>query len=421
MNRLLRWLLVLALLVAAGGVGFFLFSRSSFSPGKVDFKINVPETTSSGEKIIYSIEYHNKNEKAIKDLHLAFFYPSEAVDIREGRLASLQTESLKLGDLGPGEESKTEFSAYLVGNRGDIKKARAVLSFYGEGVPSVFKKETTVATNISSLAVSLTLVAPPNAIPGQEVTYLLDYRNESSEDLSDLRFKFIYPNDFVLVKFSPNSFSSKDILDLKKLKFGEGNRISISGILRGAEKDSKTISVLLQRKIDNIYIDFEKASEETLMATPPLTAAVLVNERTDYSARLDDELEYQIKFTNNTDKDIFGLTASAKLEGSMFDFVTVQTNGTFDNSTRTVAWDASVSPLLNHLAPGQTGAVYFKIKVKNSFPSSGMGVKDTVIKVTAKMETSITLPDLDLDGLSAESELTTKIEESLSPSPEVVQ
>ena len=419
-NRFLRWILVLALVVAAGGMGFFLFSRSSFSPGRVDFKINAPEEISSGEKVTYSIEYRNNNEKAVKNLHLSFFYPSEAVDIRDGQLTNLQTESVALDDLGPGQENKIEFSAYLVGGRGDIKKARAVLSFYGEGMPSVFKKETTAATNISSLAVALTLVAPPKAVPGQTVTYLLDYRNESSEDLSDLRFKFTYPNGFTPNKFTPSSFSSKDTLDLKGLKSGEGERISISGILHGAEKDSKTISVMLQRKVDGIYIDFEKSSQETVLSTPPLTVQVLVNEQTKYSAKLTDELEYQIKFTNNTDKDIFDLTAFAKLEGTMFEFDTVQTNGTFNGSTRTVNWDASVSPLLNQLAPGQTGAVYFKVKVKDSFPSSGAGVKDSVIRVTARTETSMELPGWDLDDLSAEAELVTKIVESLSPSPEVL-
>ena len=412
MNRLLKWVLILALTVAAGGVGFFLFSRSTFSPSKVDFKINAPEEVSSGEKVTYSVEYQNNNEKVIKDLHLTFFYPPDAVDIRDGRLSILQTESVRLDDLNPGEEGKIELSAYLVGSRGDLKKARAVLSFYGEAIPSVFKKETITAINISSLAVSLTLVAPPKAVSGQEVTYLLDYRNESTDDLSDLRFKFTYPSGFVPTKFLPDLFSFKDILDLKKLKSGEGDRISITGILQGEEKDAKTISVSLQRKVDDIYIDFEKASEKTIISTPPLTVQVLVNEQIGYSAGLGDDLEYKIIFTNNTEADIFGLTASAKMDGSMFDLNSVQTNGTFDSSTRTINWDGSISPLLNHLAPGQTGAVYFKVKLKNDFPASGTGVKDSVVKVTAKTGAS---------DLSAESQLVTKIIEPLTPSPEVIE
>ncbi|MDP3731281.1 MAG: hypothetical protein Q8R34_02185 [bacterium] len=409
MNRLLKWLLISAFVVAAVGVGFFLFSRSSFSPGNVDFKINAPEEISSGEKVVYSIEYRNNNEKTIKDLHLTFFYPPDAVDIRDGRLEALQTESMKLDDLAPGEENKIEFSAYLVGSRGDTKKARAVLSFYGEGIPSVFKKETSAATDISSLAVSLTLVAPPNAVSGQEVTYLLDYRNESSDDLSDLRFKFTYPSGFIPTKFFPNTFSVKDVLDLKKIKSGEGDRISITGILQGGEKDAKTISVTLQRKIDNVYIDFEKSSADTVISTPPLSVQIMVNERSDYNAQLGDELEYKIKFINNTDVDIFGLTLMAKLEGLMFDFSSVGGNGFFSSSTRTITWNASVSPLLNHLAPRQEGAVSFRVKIKNSFSSGGTGVKDYTVKTSVLAETQTIPPGFDLDRLSAESELITKI------------
>lgn len=410
LNLLLKWLVVLALGVAAAALALFFFSRSTFSPNNVDFKITAPEEASAGEKVNYKIEYANHNEKAIKDLQLTFFYPSDAVDIRDGKLVNLQTESLKLENAGPGEEKLRQFSAYLVGNKGDIKKARAVLSFYGEGMPSVFKKEATVATNISFLPVSLTLVAPPNAVSGQEVTYLLDYRNESEDDLADLRFKFDYPSGF--------STTSKSIFDLNNLKAGKGDRLSISGTLRGSERENKNISVTLQRKIDSLYVDFEKSSAKTTIATSPLTVEVLVNDQTNYSAQLGDNLEYQVKFTNNTDVDIFSLAVSAKLEGTMFDLNSIQTNGMVNNSTKTINWDGSTVNLLSHLAPRQTGAVYFRINLKSSFPSSGTGIRDSVVKVDAKAETSSVPPGFDLSKLSAESELITKIiEAALSPTP----
>ena len=412
-NRFLKWLVVLALIIAAIGVSFFLFNHSTFSPSKVELKINVPEEVSSGEKVNYQITYSNHNEKGIKDLQLTFFYPSDAVDVRNGQLISLQTENIKLDNLNPGEEKMVEFSAYLVGGRGDVKKARAVLSFYGEGVPSVFKKEATVLSNIISLAVSLTLVAPPNAVAGQDVTYILDYRNESQEDLSDLRFQFSYPDGFVPGQLPSQSvtpfLSSRKIFDLKSLKAGKGDRISIPGILQGKERDGKTISVILQRKVDEIYIDFEKSSANTVISTPPITVQVLVNDKADYQAQLGDELEYQVKFTNNTDVDIFGLMISAKLEGSMLDLNTIRGNGFFDSTARAVVWNASVSPLLNHLAPRQEGAVSFRVKVKNSFSSGATGVKDAVIKVSAHIETPTIPPGFDLMKLAADAQLTTKI------------
>ena len=407
-NRLLRWLVVLALLVAVGGVGFFIFNRSSFSPNKVDFKIKAPEETSSGQKITYTLNYRNNNPKAIKDLQLTFFYPPDAMDLRQGRLSTLQTENVKLGDLGPGEEKNTEFSAYLIGNRGDIKKSRAVLSFYGTDVPAVFKKEVTIATNISSLAVALTLVSAPRAVSGQEVTYLLDYRNESPDDLSDLRLVFTYPDGFTPSRFSPAGFS-KNMMELKKLKSGEGDRLSVSGLLQGKEGDNKTVAVVLQRKIEDTYIDFEKSSASTVFSTPPLTLQILANEKSDYNAQLGDDLEYQIKFTNNTDADLFGLTVSAKLEGSMFDLGSVRSEGFFNNSTRLIAWNASVSPLLNHLAPHQEGAVSFRTKIKSGFPSGGTGIKDSIVKVSAEAGTPTIPPGFDLARLSAASELVTKI------------
>ena len=407
-NRLLRWLLVLAVVTVITGLVFFFFSRSTFSPNNVDFKIEAPEEISSGEKVNYKIEYANHNERAIGNLQLTFFYSPEAVDVRDNQLATLQTENLKLDDLGPGEGRTVEFPAYLAGAKGDIKKVRAVLSFYGEGMPSVFKKEATAATNISSVPVALTLVAPPNAVSGQEMTYLLDYRNESQDNLSDLRFRFEYPDGFTPGKFLPNTFQGKNIFDLKSLKTGEGDRISISGILRGEEGESKAIFVTLQRKIGDLYVDFEKSSASTVLSTPPLGVAVLANEKKDYNAQLGDELEYKILFVNNTGVDIFGLTLSAKLEGSMFDLNSLRSDGFFNSVSRTITWNASVSPLLNHLASQQEGAISFRVKIKSSFSGSG-GVKDSTVKVSALAETSTIPPGFDLDRLVAQSETITKI------------
>ena len=405
----IKWILIFSGLFVAVGLAFFLFGRSSFSADRVEFKINGPKEVSSGGKAIYKVKYANRNKQAIKNLKLSFFYPEDAIVIKENQLNQFLTENMEIASLGPAEEGELEFSAYLVGDKGDIKKARALLAFSPEGVNSDFEKESALATNISLLDVSLVLVAPPNAVSGQNISYILDYRNESQEDLRDLTLKFDYPDGFTVSNVFPSASARSDTWELKSLKADEGQRITISGVLRGSERESKPVAVVLQRKIEGLLIDYERASSNTIISTPPLSAKMTVNNKSDYIARLGDELDYQIKFTNSSGADLLGLTITAKLEGSMFDFSSIITNGFFDSVAKTITWNASVSSLLNRLASGQEGAVNFRVKLKGSFASGGLGAKDFVVKVSAHIETPTIPVGFDVEKLTAESNLVTKI------------
>jgi len=408
-RRWAKWLILFSVFLAVLGAVFFVLGRSSFSEGKVEFDIEAPAEISSGEEVVYKVKYANRNKTSLKDLKLSFFYPDDSVIIKKGVRSEFLTENLKLDDLGPSQEAVVEFPAYLVGGRGDVKKAKATLVYSPEGVRSTFQKESERGTNISALSVSLTLVAPPNVVSGQEISYILDYRNESQEDLSDLKLKFSYPDGFSITRLSPVPSLAKDTWEIKRLKPDEGQRITVSGILRGSERESKQVSVVLYRKVDGIFIDYEKSVSTTTISTPPLATKILVNDKTDYAAQLGGELNYQIKFSNNTNADLLGLTISAKLEGSMFDFSSLQSEGFFDGAARTITWNASVSPLLNRLSSGQEGAVNFKLKLKDSFPSGSLGAKNFVVKVSSRTETSTVPSGFDLDRLIAESEITTKV------------
>src|SRR3989344_62803 len=91
----------------------------------------------------------------------------------------------------------------------------------------------------------------------------------------------------------------------------------------------------------------------------------------------------------------------------MFDLNSLRSDGFFNSASRTITWNASVSPLLNHLASQQEGAISFRVKIKSSFSGSG-GVKDSTVKVSALAETSTIPPGFDLDRLVAQSETITK-------------
>lgn len=409
-GKILKRFFWLALVIVAFALAYFFLNPSPpFSSKNVELTIEAPSETVSGEKINYLVKYRNKNDKLLRDARLTFFYPDDSVVIKDGKPNQFLTENIALGNIEPEAEGVLELSAYLAGSRGDMKTAKAILVFSSTEVSSSFKKEASFSAAISAAPVFLDLIAPTQAISGENVSFQLDYRNESSQDLGELRMKFSYPNGFSPTSFKPSPSSGRNTWDILQLRQGEDGRIIIGGILKGREKESKPVTIILQKKIEGIFADFQKASAVTLMSAPPLSASILVNEQTAYSARPGGRLDYQVKFKNNTDADLLNLSATAKLEGSMFDFASLESGGIFNNSNKTIYWDGLANPLLNQLAPGQEGAVSFGIKLMGDFPSGSLGAKDLNLKVTVQIKSPTVPSGFNVDKVSAESELVVPV------------
>ncbi|MEK7506580.1 MAG: hypothetical protein AAB566_00805 [Patescibacteria group bacterium] len=386
--------------------------RSNFSEAKVDFKIDGPTEISSGELVSYKISYKNGNKAGLNDVKLTFFYPPDAVPVRDGNIVGTTNENITFGNLGSGEVGERIITAYLVGDRGNIKTAKAVLVFKPENVQSSFKKETSVATTITQLAIPLTLVAPPSVINGQNITYLVDYRNQAQQNFNDLRFAVKYPDGFRFSNATPAPSAGQNIWDLKTLKQSQGARITIQGVLRGEELSSKLVSLVLQKKVTtpngDVYVDFEKVEATSVIANPFLSVSLNVNDSANYTAHLGDDLQYLINFKNSSNVDISNLTLTATLEGVMFDPATVRSNAFFDGRNNTVSWNASVIPELALLRPGQSGQAAFAVRLKNSF-SGGTGSANSLVKVTARLESPNIPANLDIDKLAADDQLITRI------------
>lgn len=397
------------------GLVFFFLGRGSFKENGVELKIEGPSEITGGESVTYKLVYKNNNAVSLSNVKLSVLYPPDSIVVKDGNIVNLTTENFDIGAIRSKETSEKEFTAYLVGDRGNIKTLKATLTYKAGNLSSTFQKDATLATTITSLAVPITLVATPTVISGQNTSYLIDYRNQSGQDLENLRFVIKFPQGFTPNRFSPQPSSrptGQAVWDIAKLKQGDGSRITIEGALTGNEREAKTISAILQKKITtpngDAYVDFQKSEASSVISTPFLSIDLRLNDADDYVAHLGDTLRYKLRFQNNNSEDIRGLSLSVKLDGNMYDFGTVRTDGFFDGRLNTIFWNASTVPMLNILQANQSGTVEFEARLKNGF-SSGLGASNSLVKASAHLETPNVPVNLDLDKLSADDEIITRI------------
>ncbi len=410
-NRALKYLVLLAVFLFIIAISSFWFGSSSFSEKDVTLELESPLQASAGDEVIYKIKYANATKTTLYGLSFLFFYPTDSTIIKNGTTMEGQTESFTIDQLASGEKGEKEFKAFLVGDRGNIKSAKVNLSFKSGSLQSSFEKSAATSTTIVAMPVELTLVSPPNATAGQAINYILDYRNTSGSDVSGLVFEFTYPDGFIPDQYTPSPDKGNNTWQKSMLRNGAGERISIQGILNGKEGDNKSITVQLKRRIGDIYVGYEKASSVTVIANPILGVDISVNDTNEYSAYPGAELRYVVKYSNNSNLNLSGLNLSAKLEGEMFDFSSLNAQGGFfDDATKTILWNSSTVPDFINLGPGAKGQVTFQIALK-SFSASGISgsSRDRFVKTTVKLSTPNVPPDSNTDEIAVYGSSTTKI------------
>jgi len=247
-NQLLKWLVLLALLLAIVSFLSFWFGSPSFSESGVKLEIEGPNQVSVGDEVVYKLKYSNDTKLDLNNMTFKFTYPDDSVVLKDGTAVTNLSETFTVDQLSPGQKAEREFKAFLVGDRGNIKTAKVEISYKAGDLRTVFEKNTSLSTTIIGLPISLTLSAPPNSVPGQLVNYVLDYRNESNDDIYDLRFEFDYPDGFSFQRSTPSPNTGNYIWLVPVLKKSNGGRISITGPLNGKEGETKNILVLLIMK-----------------------------------------------------------------------------------------------------------------------------------------------------------------------------
>lgn len=408
-QNLLKWMILLALALFMAAIVIFFFGKPSFSDNQVILELEGPSQASVGDEVVYKVKYANQTKLDLHDLRFKFTYPEESVVIKDGKILKELSETFTVDNLNNSETGEKEFRAFLVGDRGNIKNVKIELEFKAGNLRSSFEKSDTVSTTLVSVPVSLTLVAPPSIVSGQTVNYLLDYRNESGGNISDIKFEFTYPDGFVIQERTPAS-SGTNTWSIPLLKRGEGGRISIKGTLTGKESEVKTISVLLKRGINGEFINYQKAATSSFISNPILGLEILVNGSSNYSANPGDRLQYTVRYRNNSTSNLIGLNLEVKLEGEMYDISTLDTAGGFyDSSRNVILWNAGVVPDFSALPPNKSGEVKFLVKIKDNFPSGGVSGRNFFVKAASNLRTPNVPSGIEGSEITATADLVTRI------------
>jgi hypothetical protein len=411
---------IIGILLAAGLAIFVVYLLLPPAAPNIAISFSEPSSVIIGQPFPLSITVSNQSKSVLKNAELNIILPAGISFVGEdpGQQATTeQIDTLSSQTINPPEN--LELIATGAAGAASIAGTSQTISaklIYETAETDNTQYETDGNTNVvigAQPAVTVTYNAPSNIFSGQNFDLSVNYQNNTTGTFQDLQLQMQYPPAYNFVKSSLNPLNGAgNSWNLGLLAANTTGTFTITGNIVGPSgvqyQLNGTPSVSVPSSSQMYPLNPPSPANFSVTGLP-LSLLLTLNNSSTYVAGLNDNLNYTLTYTNNSNIVFQGLNASVSFVGQMYDFTSVKSAGSFDSNADTISWNAANTPQLASLAPGQSGSVNFSINTKSAFPITSVDDKNYVLKAAAQI-TSQTVPQ-NVEGSSTQSlaSLTNKV------------
>ncbi|OGD30524.1 hypothetical protein A2833_02765 [Candidatus Azambacteria bacterium RIFCSPHIGHO2_01_FULL_44_55] len=401
------------ILLISGAV-YFYFWLTAFKKSQVDFSITGPTQVQSGSPSVFTISFWNNTNQILQSAVLTIRYPKDAVagDINSNpKIIGTDTilENIELGDIGIGGGSKRDVMVSLIGFDKSIQKIGATLLYKPQNTSSKFENNASIDIAINGSAMSVDFRGPESVLFGDKGMYEIRYKNISDKVFRNARVAMTYPNQFSFVAADPiPTGSSNNTWDLGDLNPGEEGDIKLQGILRDSGQVAN-FTAFAGVMVNSQFIKFTELNSQVSLTPAPLQVDITVNGQTSIFANTNDLLDFAVHYKNDSSIPLSSLVLKVRLDGTMYDFTTLKTDGFFSSLNNTITFNSANTPGFANLTPGDDGSVTFQVKVRSRYLVRTFRDKNFTLSVAASLETPTVPPPIVAKTLLVSADLSVKV------------
>ena len=385
--RSVSFFIAAALIGTLIAAGIFFWYQGRAARG-LSLEITAPDRVAVGEPFELTVRIANDSSSVLKDAQLIVELPEDTALIGEELDKTFETKTL--GTLGEGSITEQLYRFIILGGENSVKTVKTTLVYLPSALGSRFEKSATADIAVSGSSVDLDISLPQKIFSGEQLEAKVSYKNVSQAMLKDVRILMEYPPAFSYLSSSAKPQAGNAAWDIGDVRGGAGGDITIKGQLTGADDAVFEFKAVLEANFDgNNYTIAEKTGVLAIAPSPvSLSVTLADDDAIVYPAQI---LEYKVLYTNTTDVGLKDAVVKAKLSGEMFDLATLSSNAFLKSSDNTLIWNAANTPALAVIAPGASGEVEFRVRLKQAYPIKRLSDKDFMLRVEASLE-SPTVP-----------------------------
>lgn len=374
-------LLLVALIIFGAS---FLGGGNSISEKNVDIVITTKSFVDGGESLPVEVTLVNKNKLALELATLVLEYPEgnqgDGSSV-SGALTRIPREIEKVPAGGTLQES---FTIQLYGTENSERTINAHLEFRVQGSNAVYSKDQPIAVTIRTSPVTITLSAPDQAIPNQEIPLKFSIVGNGTAILPDTAMIVEYPPGFTYTRAEPAPSFGTSVWYLGDLPPGGNRDIIVYGSLSGSVTDLKTFKASIgkqnrgnEQQLDTVY---NSLAQIVPLSNAFLDARMVIANQTGSSVAIasNQQVRVTVSYKNTLSVPITNAELAVVFSGSAYDQGLVEpVTAFFDTAGNRLVWTAQQYPKLASIGPGEDGQVNFSIRPRQ-LTGSGSAANPTI-------------------------------------------
>lgn len=398
--------------------GIFLFSwwqKNAFHQDRVTVSIEGPREADSTQITKYVIRYKNNNRVTLKNVELSLSYPENFSPTNNTNFKRLGPSSGKIfiEDIKPKAEGFAELNGIFYAPKDAPVFLRAELAFIPSNGTAQLAIENQINVNITAAPMTLTLAAPKNAADGDEVAYVVSYKNIDTKVMENIQVRIDFPQGFQMDSSEPVPSEKDSYWYLGNLEAEQSGEITIKGRLFGNAGEKENIAVSLgQIGSERNFIAFNKQESSTEITMPILAIKQSLDGKDESENVINpgDVLRYAITYHNTGDIVLRDAIVTAEVKGKVLDFSKIKPEkGSYNSATGLMTWKASDVPELGNILPKSEGKVYFSIPVKSVIPVESALDKNYTVSSIAKIDSPDIPTPIDANKVIGSNRLVLKL------------
>lgn len=378
------------LAVFAVAVNFTVLRSVVFSADRVRVEVSGPTEVASGETVSYRIGWHNDNTLRANDAEVEVSFPDTfRLEETTGFSVEGNVVRMRIGDIGRSGSGEASISGKFYGAKGSLVYVNPVIRFRPSGLTAVFESRNQTGVTVVSSPLFLEVTAPLEAASGNEIEYVVAYRNDSDLSYANLRLKTEYPEGFRFAQADPRPTEGDGLWRIGSLLPGASGEIRVKGVQFGENDQGKVVRASLGvLEGDGAFVAYETKERLTRMVVSPLSITQTVNGRSDLSVSPGDVLRYDLRYVNNGDIGFRDVIIMLELNPELLDMtaLTLSQRGSYDVSRNRIVWTAADFPELSRLEPNEGGTVTFSVPLRKDIGTSGEAGKHLSIRTKATID-----------------------------------
>jgi len=403
-----KWLgfLVTVVFVVSVLTGSFYLWKALNSSG-VNVDINVEEeVVRIGVPFKVSITVANETGRVINNAKIAITLPDNLV-LLDGDSAQ-KIISRDIGDIGVAVVIRESVDLVAVSGEKTLQDLEATVFYESGSISSTYEAYGRSSIVLEDAVIEIDIETPKKVFSGERFDTIIRYSNNSGIEVEDVEIELLTPNAFNIESVLPKKDDNSLIWKFDKIIDSEGELTVVGSMVLPAESffdlTVKVSAVLRGKK----YVILEKSTSLSIEASP-LSLSMHLNDKDDYVAKLGDLLNYTLVYENNTNIGLRDVIITTRLNGDMFNYNTLKSNGFFNFSKKEIVWNASSKNDLALIKPGESGTVSFSINALDAYPITRLNDKNFNLLVESSIESPTVPENVAANMTTSIADLTTKV------------